>query len=115
MALAFPGSERLYRQRMDPRCEFICKYPIHHAMAFNQPLVNECGRYDIDPEMALPFWPVAGMSLMQMTFINDLEPIGREGLCQLVCDGAGHRSGAHFAFPESELDGRQGCRCFVVY
>jgi hypothetical protein len=51
-------------------------------------------RHNIDTEVRLAAWPVAGMALMQMGLILNLEAFGKESLAQLICDSL---SGRHVA------------------
>ena len=54
------------RQGVHGAGEFSRQCRVNHAVAFDPALPFEGGRHDIDPEMRLAAWPVAGMALMQM-------------------------------------------------
>jgi len=82
----FPGCLRLDRQRVHGPLKFRLKRGIDHAMAFDPALPFEGPRHNIDPEMRLAARPVAGMALMQMGFVRDVEAFGHESFTQLVYD-----------------------------
>jgi len=52
---------------------------------------------DGQPEMRLPLRPVTGMSPVEMRFVDDFEPFGRECLFQLASDCLRDRHG-HFRY-----------------
>ena len=83
---------RLDGERVDGSRKFRRKRRIYHAMAFDPALPFEGRRYDIDPEMRLAARPVAGMALMQMRFVRDIEALRQESFTQLVYDSV---PGAH--------------------
>jgi hypothetical protein len=55
-------------------------------MAFDPALPPEGPRHNIYPEMRFAAGPVAGVALMQMRFVADLEAFGNESFAQLVRD-----------------------------
>ena len=59
---------------------------VYHAMTLDPALPLEGLRHNINPEMRLAARPVAGMALMQMGFVLDLEAFRNESFAQLVCD-----------------------------
>src|SRR5438094_10368862 len=105
-ALALVRRLRLDRERMDGALEFRCKRRIYHAMALDPALPFEGRRYDIYPEMRLAARPVAGMALMQMRFVRDVEAFRQESFTQLVYDNI---PGAHGGGITSVADFRQWC------
>jgi len=54
------------RQRMYAAGEFRSQRGIYHAMAIDPALPFEGLRYNINTEVRLAAWPMAGMALMQM-------------------------------------------------
>src|SRR3954469_23503451 len=92
LALLLARCLRLDRQRVDRALEFRLQGRIHHAVTFDPALPFEGRRYDIDPEMRLAARPVAGMALMQMRFVRNVEAFGHESFTQLVYDSV---PGAH--------------------
>jgi hypothetical protein len=59
---------------------------VYHAMTLDPALPLEGLRHNIHSEVRLAARPVAGMALMQMGFVLDLEAFGKESFAQLVCD-----------------------------
>jgi hypothetical protein len=74
---------------MDARGELVLQNVINAALAgqARQPL--EGGRDDLDAKMRLPARPVAGMAGMEMRFVGDLEPLGRQGGGELALNPVG--------------------------
>jgi hypothetical protein len=66
--------------------ELACERGVYHAMTLDPALPLEGLRHNIHSEMRLAARPVAGMALMQMGFVLDLEAFGKESFAQLVCD-----------------------------
>jgi hypothetical protein len=66
--------------------EFARERRVYHPMALDPALPLEGLRHNIYPKMCLAARPVAGMALMQMRFVLDLEAFGKESFAQLVCD-----------------------------
>lgn len=56
---------------------------IDHPVALDAALSAKRFRYDMDSEMALAARPVAGMTLMAMGFVFDMQAFGIESLEQL--------------------------------
>jgi len=84
--LAFARRLRVDRERMHGTGEFARKRRIYHAMALDPALPLEGLRHNIHPEVRLAARPVAGMALMQMGLVLDLEAFGKESFAQLICD-----------------------------
>src|SRR5438067_1631879 len=63
---------------MDAACELARECLVDHAMAFDPALAAERLRYDRDPEMGLAARPMAGMALVLMRFIRNVETLRRE-------------------------------------
>jgi len=74
--------------------EFVGKRLIDHAVTLDAGFSLERLRHDIDPEVSLPAWPVPGMTLVLVRFINHFEALRPESLGQLSCDEIG---GSHVA------------------
>jgi hypothetical protein len=55
-------------------------------MTLDPALPLEGLRHNIHPEVRIAARPVAGMALMQMGFVLDLEAFRNESFAQLVCD-----------------------------
>lgn len=77
-------------KRVDPGREFTRQCLIDHPVTFEPALSLECLRHDINPEMGLPAWPMSGMALVLMGFVNNPDALGRESLSQLSCDDLLH-------------------------
>ncbi len=73
-------------ERVHGTRELVRQCCVYHAVAFDPALPLEGLRYNIYPEMRLASRPVAGMALMQMGLVLDLEAFGNESFAQLVCD-----------------------------
>ena len=84
--LTFAGRLRVDRERMHGTREFARKRRIYHAMALDTALPFEGLRYNIYAEVRLAAGPVAGMPLVQMGLVLDLEALGDESFAQLVGD-----------------------------
>lgn len=54
------------RQGVHGGGKFLRQRRIYHAMAFDPALPFEGRRHNIQPEMRLAAWPMAGMAFMQM-------------------------------------------------
>jgi hypothetical protein len=55
-------------------------------MSLDPALPSEGLRYDMHPEMRLAARPVAGMALMQVRLVLDVEALWKESFAQLICD-----------------------------
>jgi hypothetical protein len=64
---------------------------IYHAVALDPALPLEGLRHNIHSEMRLSAGPMAGMTLMQMGLVLDLEAFRNESFAQLVCDNLAGR------------------------
>ncbi len=73
-------------QRVNATSEFRRQQRIYHAMAVDPALPFERIRHNMYPEMGFAARPVAGMTFMQMRFVDDVEAFGMESLPQLMCD-----------------------------
>lgn len=82
------------RKRVHGTSELPRKRRIYHAVTLDPALPLEGLRHNINTEVRLAAWPVAGMALMQMGLILNLEAFGKESLAQLICDSL---SGRHVA------------------
>jgi hypothetical protein len=69
-------------QGMDAVREFDRECFVDHAMTCNPALSHKGIRYDMDPEMGFSSRPMGCVALMEMGFVDHVEPAGREGLCQ---------------------------------
>ena len=74
------------RERVHGTGKLVRKCRINHAMTLDAALPLEGLRYDIYPEMRLAARPVAGVPLMKMGLVLDLEAFGKESFAQLICD-----------------------------
>ena len=74
------------RQRMHGARKLPRQGRIDHAMAFDPGLPFERFRHDINPEMRFAARPVAGMALMQVRFVLNVEAFGRESFTQFAYD-----------------------------
>src|ERR1700692_4675769 len=82
----------MHRGRMHGATEFRRERRVNHAVALDPALPFEGRRYNIHPEVRLTAGSVAGMALMKMRFVSNLEAFGEERFAQLVCDSV---PGAH--------------------
>ena len=73
-------------ERVHAAGEFTGKCRVDHAMALDSALPAKGFRYDIDPEVGLAAWPVAGMAGMLVRFVDDSQVLGIESFGQLSCD-----------------------------
>jgi hypothetical protein len=71
-------------ERVHGTGKFRGQYRIYHAMALDPALPLEGSRHNIHPEMRLAARPVAGVALMQMRFVADVEAFRRESFTQPV-------------------------------
>jgi hypothetical protein len=113
-ARSFPRRLRLDRQRVHGALKFPGQRPVDHAMAFDPALPFEGRRHDINSKVRLAARPVAGMALMQVRFVRDIEAFWRESFKQLVYDNV---PGAHIGgitlqsrFPSMARIGKRGFR-----
>jgi hypothetical protein len=70
-------------ERMDAALQLVRERGVDHAVAFEPGLSPERLRYNIEPEVGLAARPVAGMSLVQMRFVFDVQALRREGCNKL--------------------------------
>src|SRR5262245_46127476 len=84
--LTFARRLGVNRQRVHGTREFARERRIYHAVALDPALPLEGLRHNIHPEMRLAARPVAGMALMQMGFVLDVEAFRKESFTQLICD-----------------------------
>jgi hypothetical protein len=73
-------------ERMNGTCELARERRIYHAVALDPALPLEGLRHNIHTEVRLAARPVAGVALMQMGLVLDLEAFRKESFAQLVCD-----------------------------
>jgi hypothetical protein len=83
-AEAFPWRSRMDRERMDALPQFGRKRRIDHAVAREPALSTEGLRHDMDPEMGFAALAVAGMALVTVGLVLDLETERREGFRELL-------------------------------
>jgi hypothetical protein len=74
------------RKRVHGTSELSRQCRIYHPMALDPALPFEGLRHNIHPEVRLAARPVAGVALMQMGFVLNLEAFRKESFAQLVCD-----------------------------
>jgi len=74
------------RKRVYGTSELPRKRRIYHAVTLDPALPLEGLRHNINTEVRLAAWPVAGMALMQMGLVLHLEAFRNESFAQLVCD-----------------------------
>jgi len=84
--LTFARRFRVNGKRVYGTGELARQRRIYHAMAFDAALPLEGLRHNIHTEVRLAAWPVAGVPLMQMGLVLDLEAFGKESFAQLICD-----------------------------
>src|SRR5690349_20707695 len=75
---AFSRRCRMNGERMDAALEFVRQRRVDHAVAFQPGLSPERPRYNIESEMRLAARPMAGMALMQMGFVFDVQAFRRK-------------------------------------
>jgi hypothetical protein len=73
-------------ERVDGTCEFVRKRGINQAVTLDPALPFEGAGHDIHTEMGLTAGPVAGMTLVQVRFVPNLETFWNESFAQLVRD-----------------------------
>jgi hypothetical protein len=78
------------RQCVHAALELVRERRIDHAMAFEPALSTEGFRYDIKPVMALAAGSVAGVALVEMGFILDMQALRCESSHQLGGDDILH-------------------------
>lgn len=61
---------------MHAAVEFVRQGLVDHAMAVDPALPFEGPRHDMDAEMRFAAGPVAGMALVQVRFVGDVEAFG---------------------------------------
>jgi hypothetical protein len=71
-------------QRVDTTGKLARKRLVDHAMAFDPALSAERLRHDMNPEVGLAARPMAGVALVLMRFIHNIEALRRERCCELV-------------------------------
>jgi hypothetical protein len=76
----------LDRQGMNGAGKLRSQQRIYHAMTVDPALPFEGFRHDIHSKVRFTAWPVAGVALMQMRLVNNVEAFGNEGFIQLICD-----------------------------
>ena len=70
-------------KRMDAAFELVGKRRVDHAVAFKPGFSAERLRYNIEAKVRLAARPVAGMPLVQMGLVLDVQALRREGRNQL--------------------------------
>jgi hypothetical protein len=70
-------------ERMDAAFELVGERRVDHAVAFKPGFSTERLRYNIEAKVRLAARPVAGMPLVQMGFVLDVQALRREGRSQL--------------------------------
>ncbi len=73
-------------ERVNTAGEFRRQQRIYHAVAVDPALSIERIRYNIYSEVGFAARPVAGMALVQMRFVDDVEAFRIEGLLQFLRD-----------------------------
>ena len=86
---------------------------IDHAMPFEPALSAERFRHDIETEVAFAAGPVAGMALMAVRFIFDMQAFGREGCCSFAVITFWVRMICSLTEPEA-LTSMLTARCFAA-
>ena len=90
---AFAGRAGVDRQRVDAAGKLARKCLVDHAVALDPALSAERLRHDMNPEMGLAARPVAGMALVLMRFIHNIEALRRESGGELFGDLGLHLHG----------------------
>jgi hypothetical protein len=72
------------RQRMDAACKLTRKCLVDHAVTLDPALSAERLRHDMNPEVGLAARPMAGMALVLMRFIYNIEALRRERRRELL-------------------------------
>ena len=103
----FAGCLGFYREGVHGAREFPRQCRINHAMTLDPGLPFEGWRHNIHPEMRLAARPVAGMALMQMGFVRDLEAFRSESFAQLFCDSflGAHGGADSMIFRQCHIEG----------
>ena len=71
--LAFSWRRRVNGECVDAALEFGCERFIHHAVALDPGLPSEGLRHDMNAEMGLAAFPVAGVPLVLVGFVDHVE------------------------------------------
>lgn len=66
------------RERMDAALELVSQRRVDHAVPFEPALPRKGRRYNIESEMCLAPRPMAGVPLMQMGLVFDMQAFRRE-------------------------------------
>ena len=74
------------RKRMHPTGKLLRQRRIDHAMPLQAALSAEGFGHNIKTEVGLAAGPVAGVALVLVRFIFDMQTLGREGLLQFFLD-----------------------------
>ena len=77
-SLTFPRRAGVDRKRMDAAGKLARKCLVDHAVTLDPALSAERLRHDMNPEVGLPAWPVAGVALVLMRFIHNIEALRRK-------------------------------------
>jgi len=72
-------------KRVDATLELVRERRVDHTVAFEPGLSPERLRYNIEAEVRFTARPVAGMSLVQMGFVFDVQALRRESCNKLGC------------------------------
>ena len=67
-------------ERMHAAGKFVRQRVIDHAMPLDPALSTERFSHNIETEVRFPAGPMAGMALMAVRFIFDMQAFGGEGL-----------------------------------
>ena len=89
--LSFARRLRMNGERVHGTCKLTRQCRIYHAVALDPALPLEGLRHKIYPKVRLASRPVAGMALMQMGLVLNLEAFGKESFAQLICDSLSGR------------------------
>ena len=81
------------RQRVDAAGKLPRKRLIDHTMAFDPGLPAERFRHDMDSEMSLPARSGAGVALVLMRFIQNIDALRRKGRNELFGNLCLHQHG----------------------
>lgn len=69
---------------------------VHHPVPLHTALTRESVRYNVDPEMGLPFRSMPGMAGVEMRLVDDPQTLGREALRQFLFNPISNRHDAIF-------------------
>src|SRR5262245_32555955 len=72
---------------MHPGLELRHECFVHHAVALDSALPSEGIRHNMNPEMALAAFPMAGVTSVMVGFVEHVKPCGCEGPSELLQDG----------------------------